>query len=148
MIQRIQSIFLLIVAALMITLIFMPLASFNTANASFEFMSYGVVSLGEPSFTAVTTLLSLSGILAFISIFFYKKRPLQIRCCQFNFLLILAFYLVFFIYWWTIQNDLAAQSIALEASLTMPIAALILDYLAMKKIKQDDDLVKSMDRIR
>ena len=153
MIQRIQSIFLLIVAALMITLIFMPLASFNTANASFEFMSYGVVSLGEPSFTAVTTwslttLLSLSGILAFISIFFYKKRPLQIRCCQFNFLLILAFYLVFFIYWWTIQNDLAAQSIALDASLTMPIAALILDYLAMKKIKQDDDLVKSMDRIR
>jgi hypothetical protein len=60
----------------------------------------------------------------------------------------LAFYLVFFIYWWTIQDDLAAQSIALEASLTMPIAALILDYLAMKKIKQDDDLVKSMDRIR
>ena len=75
MIQRIQSIFLLIVAALMVTLIFMPLASFNTVN-------------------------------------------------------------------------LAAQSIALEASLTMPIAALILDYLAMKKIKQDDDLVKSMDRIR
>ena len=61
--------------------------------------------------------------------------------CQFNFLLILAFYLVFFIYWWTIQDDLAAQSIALEASLTMPIAALILDYLAMKKIKQDDDLI-------
>ena len=153
MIQRIQTIFLLITAALMITLIFMPLATFNTADASYEFISYGVNSLGEPSFTAVNTwsltaLLALSGILAFVSVFFYKKRPLQIRCCQFNFLLILAFYLVFFIYWWTIQKSLAAESIALEASLSMPVAALILDYLAMRKIKQDENLVRSMDRIR
>ncbi|MCH5328875.1 MAG: DUF4293 domain-containing protein [Coprobacter sp.] len=153
MIQRIQTLYLLLVAALMITLIWMPLATLNAPDASYRFMSYGLVTMGGAESIAVSTvslscLAGLSGVLAFLSVFFYKQRPLQIRCCQLNFLLILAFYLVFFVCWWSIQRDLDAQNISLGAALTLPLAAIVLDYIAMKKIKQDDDLVKSMDRIR
>ncbi|MCP9612140.1 DUF4293 domain-containing protein [Coprobacter tertius] len=153
MIQRIQSFYLLLVALLMATVIFMPLTSFNTIDASYEFLPYGVVSMGIPSKMVLQTwplaaLAALSAILSFLAIFMYKKRTLQMKCCTFVQLLIFAFYIVFFSFWWLIQKDFQIANPTLDAALTMPIVALILCYIARRKIKQDEMLVRSADRIR
>ena len=142
MLQRIQTVYLLIIVALTVATLFLPLAVLQQGDALFSFDASGLSTMiGEPELLypawGLFALTAIIAIIALVTIFLYKKRILQIRLCVFNALLILGFYgfFAFLIY-------------SLKIALSFPLVNLILDYLAIRNIGADEALVRSLDRLR
>ena len=97
MLQRIQTVYLLLIVVLTITTLFLPLAVLQAGNDLFSFDASGVSTLmGEPELIYPTwglfALTAIIAIVALVTIFLFKRRILQIRLCVFNALLMLGFY--------------------------------------------------------
>ena len=137
MIQRIQTIYLLLVFVVTgILLFFIPLWTMDTGKA-FYFMQSQVY----------TILLGLSTTLTLFSIVSYKKRQNQFVIGRLNIILNLIL-LGLFVYR---SLNLSGETPAVSEKgigMFLPVAAIVLLVLANKAIKKDEDLVKSMDRLR
>lgn len=152
MIQRVQTIFLLLSALLMGTMLFVPLAELNNETTSYILSAKGVMTMGEQARSVYPTgsvfaLLVLTAVLPLATIFLYKKRVLQIRCCVFHSMLILGFFLLFFFYWNLLRSELSVTTTFLFTC-AVPVVALVLDYMAIRRIRYDENLVRSADRLR
>ena len=83
MIQRIQTVYLLISGLLMASLFFLPFAQIETQTGElYNFMYRGLTNAdGETVIPtlALAILLTVATVIPFITIFMYKKRVLQIR---------------------------------------------------------------------
>lgn len=138
MIQRIQSIYLLLTAALMGSLLFFP--SFQVM-AAFEPSKPVLFSIIDMIITIIEIVVP---VIALISIFLYKNRPLQIKLSYLNIVLILAYYIAFFAVFFLSGKGACRVNITVVA----PVTGMVLLLLAIGAISKDDKLVKSMDRIR
>lgn len=150
MIQRIQSVYLLLVTIILACASFLSLGYFSADNGvtQFPFSPLGLSTPAETYSTwALFSLLVLSAVLAFLTIFLFKNRPLQLRICIFNALIMLGYIaaLVFFIF--KLKSSLDA-GFFLDWKICLPVVALILNYLAIRGIGKDEVLVRSYDRIR
>ena len=96
MIQRIQSLYLLVVAILVAFVGVYPFAEI-LRTSDLSLYSLGIKGLlpvegstQEPLFTVtpVVILVAVSFVLALVAIFLYKKRMLQIRLCVFSIVLL------------------------------------------------------------
>ena len=94
-----------------------------------------------------------STLLSFVTIFLFKKRMLQFRLCIVE-MIMTAGTILFEIYyfWGAIRaiNSFISNASAWTVSLTaiLPLIALIFTYLALRGVKKDILLIKSLDRIR
>ena len=93
-------------------------------------------------------------IICVISIFSYKSRIKQILICKISLYLSLfmSFYTLFYFYF-TLEGLTAIMpsktlEILMYAAILNPFVCSYLIYLAIKSIKKDNELVKSLDRIR
>lgn len=86
-------------------------------------------------------------LLSLAVIFLYKKRNIQILLAKILIFLIIAFTGASIVYSWLIisKYDAAFDS---WYKLFIPVIQLILSILAYRGVKNDDDLVKSYDRLR
>lgn len=154
MIQRIQTVYLLIIVALMIATLFLPLTVLQVGESLCSFDASGISTMltDQPELLYPTWgLFALTAIIALISlitIFLYRKRILQIRLCIFNAILMLGFYGLYAFYVWTVSKDLGDVDITGKIALTFPFISLILNYLAIRNIGTDEALVRSLDRLR
>lgn len=155
MIQRIQTVYLVIVAGLFIALLFLPLATVQSGFDFYEFNVSGLNTLTPPSTLLFPTwsLMALDAIIvlvAFVIIFMYKKRILQIRMCIFNALLMIGFCGLFGYYLWHFSQSAQLPEMKLNLRIwsAFPIIALILNYLAIRNIGADETLVRSLERLR
>ena len=82
MIQRIQSLYLLIAAALMSLTLLMPIATFVVDGQTFELSAFAL-SCGEVSQSTLWmgVMLILATVLPLVTIFLFKRRTLQVRLC-------------------------------------------------------------------
>jgi hypothetical protein len=151
MIQRIQSVYLLAVAALSTLLLKLPLADLMSAKASFLFYAIGVndVATGASVYSTLPIFLLLVAtiLVSIITIFQFKRRTIQIRLAIANGVLILGFYGLFFMYYWLMKDQLMV-TLSLRLVFVIPIISFIMNWLAIRGIKADEALVKSLDRIR
>ena len=140
MIQRIQTIYLLLVTALLITSMCLPVGSFIGADAAmYVFKPLGVEMNGTLYSTwGVFGILLLSAIIAFATIFLFKNRMLQIRMTIFNSILLIGYYLTF----------LAFMFVLISWALCLPLISIILNWLAVRAIGRDEVMVKAADRLR
>ncbi|MDR1402310.1 MAG: DUF4293 domain-containing protein [Tannerellaceae bacterium] len=151
MLQRIQTVYLFIIAILAVLLLFMPLAVLQTGNDFYTLDVFGVNAVAASEIVYSTwglfVLAALISLVALSTIFLYKKRMLQIRFCIFNALLMLGFYgfLAYLIFVMKQQLDV---SIRVRIALSFPVICLILDYLAIRNIGADETLVRSLERLR
>lgn len=84
MIQRIQTLYLLIIAALMAVTLFSGLAWFAGDAASSGFTPFGLKTAGGEvvqSTVYMGVLLALACALPLVTIFLFRRRLLQIRLC-------------------------------------------------------------------
>ena len=135
MLQRIQTLYLLIVMAISIGLIF-----------AFNLWTIDEVDVYAKDDMMVFSLFMLSGVLALISIFMFKNRKSQFILGRLN--IILNFFLLgFFVYQ---SLNLSGETAVSEKGIGMflPIVSIVFLALANKAIKKDEDLVKSVDRLR
>lgn len=153
MLQRIQTVYLLIIVALMVAMLFLPLALLQAGDQFYSFDATGISTIAaQPELVyptwglfALTTVIS---ILALVTIFLFRKRILQIRLCIFNAILMLGFYGLFGFFVWVLDGKMEDAILSVKIALSFPVIALILDYLAIRNIGADEALVRSLDRLR
>jgi len=153
MIQRIQTLFLLIASALQIALLFMPIAEYAMPDkeiivlSASGFKTDAVLSEKLLSTNINLIFVCLIALLLLISVFLFKYRILQMRICVFSILLLIGFQL--FIIWFTWNSGQMIEAITYyKISIIFPIVSVILTYLAYRKINKDEKLVRSLNRIR
>jgi len=149
MIQRIQTVYLLLVVGLLIASMCLPLGYFVDAEAvTYTFSPLGI-SQGAVSQSSwgLFCILLLSSIIALATIFLYKNRMLQIRMTIFNTILLIGFYLAFIAFYLVLMGDLEA-TFRINWSLCLPLVAIVFNYLAIRAIGRDEVLVKAADRLR
>jgi len=143
MIQRIQTVYLLLTSIISGVLIFV----FNLWK-SLEKNVFALDLLNSDSslLKVVPILFLVSAILAFVAIFLFKNRKLQFVIGRLTILinLILLGLLIY------VSLTLPGEAAVSEKGIGMfvPILAVLLLVLANKAIKKDEDLVKSVDRLR
>ena len=152
MLQRIQTVYLLIIVALMVATLFLPLAMFQAGDQFYSFDTTGISTIAATPELVYPTwglfaLTAVISILALVTIFLFKKRMLQIRLCIFNGILMLGFYGLFAFFAWVLKDQLN-DALSVKIALSFPLISLILDYLAIRNIGADEALVRSLDRLR
>ncbi len=152
MIQRIQTIFLLITAILMAVTVFSPLAELDGTGTDKNFIFYacGMVSAVGMSLRTwgVLTFAVLSTLVPLVNMFLYKNRKLQMKIGTATSLLIIAFYVTFYIYLNSLMMNHGLTLHGLQYGIVLPIIALVFNILAILRIKKDEKLVQSLNRIR
>ncbi len=155
MIQRVQSIWLLLAVITLICLAFLPLLT-KTVNGG----NYGVYTSGIHTeikvedveqygviFAIPTITFNIAaGLLCFAAIFFFKNRRLQkwiIVAANFTIILlaILCFYSA---------RELPGgfSGTSLSAGTFLPLVAVVFCLLAIRGIRKDEQLLRSADRLR
>lgn len=155
MIQRIQTIYLLLATVLMSLTLFLPLATIiNGANEVVvkAFVVDGLDGVITTLPLYLGLLLSLTTALLLSIIFFFKKRMLQIRLCVSAIVLLVGSAAFIGLYCYRLYDILSAtgaeQIFTLGFASLMPIVAIIPMVLAIRGIAKDEALVRSLDRIR
>jgi len=154
MIQRIQSLWLFLATCTLIAVLFLPIGNFifTMPHGRYECTAFNmtqaldVLPLHLPVWL-IPLFSIVAGLLSFFAIFLFKKRDRQIRWvwAAFIFEVILAVGLTSMFLYFKFALD---AWVGFGPAVLMPFLALLLDYLAIKGIKKDDALVKSLDRIR
>ena len=152
MIQRIQTLYLLLATAMMSLTLFLPLATIVYGGNELVLKAFtlsgvesieGALPVYLGAFLAVTTALLL------VIIFLYKKRLVQIRLCVSTIVLLLGSAGLIGLYCYRLCDILSGDLVfMLGFASLMPIVAIIPVVLAIRGIARDEALVRSLDRIR
>lgn len=155
MIQRIQTVFLFLAAIFAGVLFFSPIAAFEHGAEVMKLTVLGVNNQVDAQyFNAIYTLpLLVLTILVvaipMVTIFMYKKRELQIKLSSLNvFLNAIICGLIFLYYTSNIEKTIAAEGVAYLFGTYIPLINMVLSILAMRWIKKDIELLRSVDRLR
>ena len=155
MIQRIQTLYLLLAAVLMSLTLFLPLATIWQGGNEIIIKAWfadGTVGFKAPLPLYLGIILSVATALPFVTIFLYKKRMTQIRLCVSEIVLLLGSAAFIALYCYRMCDVLAELMQELNFMLgfaaLMPVVAIIPMVLAIRGIAKDEALVRSFDRIR
>lgn len=153
MLQRIQTVYLLIALILSTVFLFTAFAQIH-AESLYYFDNFGIThiedgkSIMEIQTIPILGLNSLIIIITLISIFLYKNRKLQIRLSSINLLLEIGIYGLIAYYAYFIAQATIEAPISWQISIIIPFSNAILIYLAIRAMLKDEALIKSLDRIR
>lgn len=158
MIQRIQSVFLLLLALAMLSVLFLPVWS-KTDPASQQTLVLTATKLAytnaDPGMSApvsawpIAALAAASAAVALLEIFQYRNRFAQLKLGLLNILLIVATLGAGFYYSGVGERMLNIKIPGhFEAGYYILTLALLLNLLASRFIRRDEQLVRSMDRLR
>lgn len=158
MIQRIQTLFLLLAVIAAAMIFFFPLAGIYSDQYTYMFYIYEMRNMvpGEASIFSKWTVLPLAildiviGFLTLITIFYYKKRLVQLRLVRMSiFFTIILVVLILFVYANLIERNMNVSPDYLsEAGIYFPLICLIFLILANRFINHDERRVRSVDRLR
>lgn len=159
MLQRKQTLFLAIAALCGALTFLFPVDTFTRGlgQQSFVFRTYGVFTAdGTPWADAslkvpFAVLIGVLSALLVVLIFLYRNRPRQLRMTRMAALLLIAVQAFLFI----TDNSIRAyleQGGRVERSyglsFFLPLLMIVLVLMAANGIKKDEELIKSMDRLR
>ena len=152
MLQRIQSIYLLLAFALCIACLCTPIAHFVQVQSmeTVDMYNLWLVSEGNHLFSFCPVLMGILVITAaivFYDIWLFKYRALQMHLATFSMILIVAWYVAYGVISHMITTELGATWRP-HWTAALPAVALILLYLAFRGILKDEMLVRSLDRLR
>ncbi len=150
MIQRIQTIFLFLVVVLLVAFNFLPYWQSNAQDITLFTYGYQFVE-GENTvlefglYVAVAVLSGIAALIALIEIFMFKNRMLQMMMSVINsFIFMITIGLMgYFIY--ELQKSTPGKFESGAFTLAM---AMFMNILARRFIQKDENLVRSVDRIR
>jgi hypothetical protein len=147
MIQRIQSIYLLLATLATGGVFAFPFATTAAPVAESTLFNDGVFAAKE--FIGVAPLFGAAALLSLIAIFLYSNRTMQ-KVMIFVCILLTVVAALFMGY--TFMGDAWASSHLSELKdqygIGMPVFTIIFLLLAVRSINKDENLVRSMDRLR
>ena len=146
MIQRIQSLYLLLAAAAGAAAL-----SFNLWKATLTNNAITYVNAASNYLLFVLYIIVI--LLAVVCIFLFKKRKLQFRLTVFNILFAIAALAYQYLVVQQTANKLSAGGVSIVSASYLPasflpVIIIILLFLAARGIYKDEKLIKSLDRLR
>lgn len=167
MIQRIQTIYLALAIICMSLLLFFPIFSIEIISADgdlkmlADFGKDGVIGQDRSEIAKMPIkFIYISFIaLTFLTLIFYKRRKRQLLLCRLNLffyvIFVLGIYAIYFFGKSFIVENIANQgegkvelTFFMELGFFFLIPTIAFLYLAIRGIKNDENLVNSLDRIR
>ena len=146
MIQRIQTLFLLLAAAAGFSLLAMPFASSAQEIAASSLFSDQTFNVNDS--IAILVLFALAGALSLASIFLYKNRPIQLKLTRIAIFVNLVGIVVSTVLFIQDKANQGNEEIQYGFGVGMPLLFVLFGALAIKAISKDEKLVRSMDRLR
>lgn len=149
MIQRKQTIFLLLALAAMIVCLCLPIGRVDAKALGSGLVWYNIGTYASTGIHFQPLLfidLVVASSLTLIDIFLFNKRKLQAQLCVVGILLCIVWYGYYIFNACAVYGSLDGFHIGFAACL--PFVAIVLLFLARRGIKADEALIKSMDRIR
>jgi hypothetical protein len=149
MIQRIQSLWLLLSTVLLVVLLFLPLSTVVLADGTYSVWAFSKSFFGELGIFNPSSLVGvfciLSAVVSLIALFVYMNRKKQMRLVRLS-MLFKALTLISLgsLYYFLSRH----QSFQINVWASIPLIGLILDFMALHGIRKDEELVRSLDRIR
>ena len=143
MIQRIQSIWLFVAAFISGALFLFPLYHYSTPQAADQLM-------GARNDYMLLILATLMAVLPLIAIFMFRNRKRQKGFCWLSLLSSVAFIAVMLMKIQNLKNmnpPPTADNFALPGPI-VPVLAIICIIMAIRGIRKDEALIKSVDRLR
>ncbi len=154
MIQRIQTLYLAIAELLIAMLFFVPLADLSGKEGNLYALKLtGIIPekpLSGPIDLPTTPMLLFAGLLAALLMFIifqYKSRPRQTKLSYLAATLLIVLNIAVYFYIWK-ASEMLGGGFSIKPYFSFPIVAAIFVYLAIRGIIKDEQLVKSIDRIR
>ncbi len=152
MIQRIQTLYIAAIALLQVLALQFSYLTFEKLGKLYELNSNGIIGLNNKiQFVKADFALMLMGIIAVILvvtiIFLFKNRRLQIILLNvYSFIAVLQIAYVFIQLYNLIKTDYIKMLPG--ASFYLIFTSMYLSYLAVRAVNKDENLIKSVDRIR
>ena len=152
MIQRIQSVWLLLAAITIFLLLAIPVASSAEGSKEFWINATGLfqqengVTTKANTFTPLIISVMAVGIMCIAVIFSYKKRSSQKKLCIALMVMVASLSFWIFNYVQKIPGGLA--NVTYNAGIALPILAIVFCALAVRGITKDEQLLRSADRLR
>ena len=149
MIQRIQSIYLLLASLAGCGQFALPYLSTPSGNPATVLPALTDQVFNPLDNFGLMGLSILSGLISFAAIFIFKNRGLQGRMTGGALLCSALLAVLLGISTFQILKSVpAGGSVQYQAGLALPVVSLVLQWLAERSIKKDEKLVRSMDRLR
>ena len=151
MIQRVQSLYLLIVSLFYFLYWFF---GFEYYEKGFLIIDQSLGNLSKLIFSITSTFPMLIFIICFVTIFLFKKRKIQIFLCRFSLLISIIVSLYTVIYFSFSLNYLLESmssiimQLLLYAAILNPFICTFLIYLSIESIINDEKLVRGDGMIR
>ena len=141
MIQRIQSLWLLLAAASFFFVFKFPIAGGKTQS--------GAISEQFAASNLLMFIIAiLLGIVALVAIFFFKNRSSQKSLIWLGILLDLVFIVMMYFQMENLKSNPALINQTFKMGAIFPILYIILLVMAYSGIRKDEKLIKSVDRLR
>ena len=150
MLQRIQTVYLLLASICMVVSLLTNLAVFTVGGEIVNFEAMGFYQNEEIIFSTWGLFIigNISAVLSVLIVFIYKKRMLQIRLAGMNLFLMLGYYGLIAFYILKRNPDVGSIFQSVGIGMITPFIAIVLTYLAIRKIGADEALIRSLNRIR
>ncbi|MFT7612030.1 MAG: hypothetical protein ACI9J3_000979 [Parvicellaceae bacterium] len=154
MLQRIQTVYLLVASILLFLTIVMGFASYSWGENQVIFSIIGLTEnpLEVNTWFPYKIVVPLIAAMCLFSIVQFKKRKLQLTIGRIVILLLVVLITFVFIDLYTIAAKLVDADVAVLMEtgygMYLPVAALPLVFLANRAINKDEKLIKSVDRLR
>ena len=155
MIQRKQTLFLLLAIIAYAVCLFLPIASVEPKTMGIDTLIYNLGLVSDGGIKVSNTLLPLfldlvvCVALALVTIFKYKNRKAQMSLCSITMLFSLLWYIDYvLIYLGMIPVAEVEGAMEVKFAACLPFISIILVAMAKKGINDDEKLVKAADRIR
>lgn len=155
MIQRKQTLFLLLAIIAYAVCLFLPIASVEPKAMGIDTLIYNLGLVSDGGIKVSNTLLPLfldlvvCVALALVTIFKYKNRKAQMALCSITMLFSLLWYIDYvLIYLGIIPVAEVEAAMEVKFAACLPFISIILVAMAKKGINDDEKLVKAADRIR
>ncbi|MBD5369999.1 MAG: DUF4293 domain-containing protein [Bacteroides sp.] len=152
-IQRWQSVLLLVAAVMMGLFSFMSLGQFQGADVTYNFTALGIMPEGIPTGGAAPegqstwylfVASALSALLALIDIFLFKNYKAQRRMCAYSILLTCVATVL--AAWLGYANEFG--EISWSSLVCAPFIALIAEIMAYQRIVRDNRIIRDSERLR
>lgn len=155
MIQRIQTLFLFMAAVCSGLLFKFSLASFDYGEVMMNLSVLGVDNQIDATYFGslytlpLEILAAIMTILPVITLLIFKRRHAQVKLCQLDMLITLAFAVLVLLYYVSdIQKSINSEIMTFGIGIYLPMASLIFNILAIRGVRKDIELLRSVDRIR
>jgi len=146
MIQRIQTLFLLLASGSAFGLFALPFAQTNETVSTSDLFSDGLYTIQDN--IGLLSIFAAAGLLSFIAIFMFKKRKNQLLLSRIAIVANIIGLVLAVLLFMQDQETLGNVTPDDGMGLYLPIVFLLFGFLAQRFIQKDEKLVQSMDRLR